>query len=79
MQMLLPSRNTENSTWTSSENSGVQSVILRIGECRASHPDAPVEELEKLATERVVSKQKKSRAFYRIQVYLSQMFTLKLL
>ncbi|EYC30998.1 hypothetical protein Y032_0004g1895 [Ancylostoma ceylanicum] len=34
---------------------------------RAQHPDAPVEELEKLATERVVSRQKKSRAFYRIQ------------
>ncbi|VDL73415.1 unnamed protein product [Nippostrongylus brasiliensis] len=34
---------------------------------RSQHPDAPVEELEKLATERVVSKQKKSRAFYRIQ------------
>ncbi|KAK6042439.1 Calx-beta domain protein, partial [Cooperia oncophora] len=34
---------------------------------RAQHPDAPVAELEKLATERVVSRQKKSRAFYRIQ------------
>lgn len=34
---------------------------------RTQHPDAPVEELEKLATERVVSRQKKSRAFYRIQ------------
>ncbi|PIO70278.1 hypothetical protein TELCIR_07878, partial [Teladorsagia circumcincta] len=33
----------------------------------AQHPDAPVAELEKLATERVVSRQKKSRAFYRIQ------------
>ncbi|VDM79380.1 unnamed protein product, partial [Strongylus vulgaris] len=33
----------------------------------AQHPDAPIEELEKLATERVVSRQKKSRAFYRIQ------------
>ncbi|VDP13962.1 unnamed protein product [Heligmosomoides polygyrus] len=36
-------------------------------ENRTQHPDAPVEELEKLATERVVSRQKKSRAFYRIQ------------
>ncbi|XGW04669.1 hypothetical protein V3C99_015670 [Haemonchus contortus] len=34
---------------------------------RAQHPDAPVAELEKLAAERVVSRQKKSRAFYRIQ------------
>ncbi|CAJ0590776.1 unnamed protein product [Cylicocyclus nassatus] len=34
---------------------------------RAQHPDAPIAELEKLATEKVVSRQKKSRAFYRIQ------------
>ncbi|GMS79921.1 hypothetical protein PENTCL1PPCAC_2096 [Pristionchus entomophagus] len=34
---------------------------------RAEHPDANVEDLEKLATERVVKDSKKSRAFYRIQ------------
>ncbi|CAJ0961744.1 unnamed protein product, partial [Mesorhabditis belari] len=34
---------------------------------RLEHPDAPIEELEKLATETVVKASKKSRAFYRIQ------------
>ncbi|VDM60633.1 unnamed protein product [Angiostrongylus costaricensis] len=34
---------------------------------RAEHPDVSIEELEKLALERAVNKQKKSRAFYRIQ------------
>uniref|UniRef100_A0A158P9X3 Sodium/calcium exchanger 1 n=1 Tax=Angiostrongylus cantonensis TaxID=6313 RepID=A0A158P9X3_ANGCA len=34
---------------------------------RAELPDVPLEESEKLALERAVSKQKKSRAFYRIQ------------
>ncbi|CAI4223354.1 unnamed protein product [Auanema sp. JU1783] len=36
-------------------------------ELRNQHPDAPVEELEKLATQKVVSEKKKSRAFYRVQ------------
>lgn len=35
---------------------------------RTENPDAPAEELEKLALERVVSQESKSRAFYRIQV-----------
>lgn len=34
---------------------------------RTEHPDAPVDELEKHAMEKVVGEQKKSRAFYRIQ------------
>lgn len=34
---------------------------------RSEHPDAPVDELEKHAMEKVVGEQKKSRAFYRIQ------------
>ncbi|CAJ0579276.1 unnamed protein product, partial [Mesorhabditis spiculigera] len=34
---------------------------------RIDHPDAPIEELEKLATEKVVKSSRKSRAFYRIQ------------
>ncbi|KAJ1351859.1 hypothetical protein KIN20_008022 [Parelaphostrongylus tenuis] len=34
---------------------------------RAEYPDVPIEDVERLALERAVSKQKKSRAFYRIQ------------
>ncbi|KAE9556747.1 hypothetical protein FO519_000153 [Halicephalobus sp. NKZ332] len=34
---------------------------------RTEHPDLPIHELEKLATERVVKETPKSRAFYRIQ------------
>jgi solute carrier family 8 (sodium/calcium exchanger) len=34
---------------------------------RAENPDLPIEELEKLATDAVISQTPKSRAFYRIQ------------
>lgn len=63
----LPLRNTASNTWTYSRSSGIFDFPLNQNFIRAQHPDAPVDELEKLATERVVSKQKKSRAFYRIQ------------
>ncbi len=37
---------------------------------RSEHPDAPIDEVERLAAEKMLEKGKKSRAFYRIQVRL---------
>ena len=39
---------------------------------RIEHPDLPIQELEKLATEKIVKDTPKSRAFYRIQVKLTK-------
>lgn len=47
--------------------------ILKVfRQLRTENPDANVEALEKMATERVVKNSKKSRAFYRIQVRMKR-------